>query len=127
MGENKLFEEVMQSPIQSPDNHKDSRQSARVKKKSQKARSKRAARIAEVTVRYIRTELKPPPLFSRNASDISLDYSRSRRESPCGAQAVEWFLLTTIDIQSRDDALDCITWYCLRWRIEDWHRVLNRM
>ena len=35
MGENKLFEEVMQSPIQSPDNHKDSP----TKRQSQKEKS----------------------------------------------------------------------------------------
>ena len=34
-------------------------------------------------------------------------------------------MLTTIDIKSPHDALDCIAWYCLRWRIEDWHRVLK--
>lgn len=63
MGENKLFEEVAQSPVESWITIKIPRQSARVKKKNQRARSKRAARIAEVTVRYIRTELKPPPYF----------------------------------------------------------------
>ena len=34
-------------------------------------------------------------------------------------------MLTTIDIKSPNDALKCIEWYCLRWRIEDWHRVLK--
>ncbi len=50
---------------------------------------------------------------------------RKKRIPPADAQAIEWFLLTTIDLQSTDDALDCIKWYCLRWRIEDWHRVLK--
>ena len=125
MGENKLFEEVKQSPIQSRIIIKIPRQSARVKKKNQKARSGRAARNAEVTVRYIRTELKPPPYF-QETSPISLGIIHVQEENPpADAQAVEWFLLTTIDIQSKDDALDCIEWYCLRWRIEDWHRVLK--
>ena len=44
---------------------------------------------------------------------------------PAGTQPVEWFLLTTIDIKSKDDALDCIKGYCLRWRMEDGHRVLK--
>ncbi len=38
---------------------------------------------------------------------------------------VEWFLLTTIDIKAVEDAVNCVKWYCLRWRIEDWHRVLK--
>jgi hypothetical protein len=44
---------------------------------------------------------------------------------PEGTAAVEWFLLTTIDITSAEDAVQCLRWYCLRWRIEDWHRVLK--
>jgi hypothetical protein len=44
---------------------------------------------------------------------------------PPGTQAVEWFLLTTIRITSAKDAEQCLRWYCLRWRIEDWHRVLK--
>ena len=44
---------------------------------------------------------------------------------PGGEKAIEWFLLTTIDIKTKEDALECIRWYCLRWRIEDWHRVLK--
>jgi len=125
MGENKLFEEVAQSPVQSRITIKIPRQSARVKKKNQRARSKRAARIAEVTVRYIRTELKPPPYF-KEMSPISLWIIHVKEEKPpAGTQAVEWFLLTTIDIKSPNDALKCIEWYCLRWRIEDWHRVLK--
>lgn len=37
----------------------------------------------------------------------------------------EWFLLTTVDIVTAQDAEQCLRWYCLRWRIEDWHRVLK--
>ena len=44
---------------------------------------------------------------------------------PAGVEPLEWFLLTTIDIKSIDDAIHCVEWYCLRWRIEDWHRVLK--
>ena len=44
---------------------------------------------------------------------------------PAGTEALEWFLVTTLEIKTVDDALDCVKWYCLRWRIEDWHRVLK--
>ncbi len=44
---------------------------------------------------------------------------------PQGTDPVEWFLLTTIKIASSADAEQCLRWYTLRWRIEDWHRVLK--
>jgi len=33
--------------------------------------------------------------------------------------------LTTCDIIDDEQARQCIHWYTLRWRIEDWHRVLK--
>src|SRR5665811_1207427 len=44
---------------------------------------------------------------------------------PEGEEPIEWLLLTTIKLQSGEDIEECIKWYCLRWRIEDWHRVLK--
>ena len=49
------------------------------------------------------------------------------RETPAPAQGqrIEWFLLSTREITSVEQACECLRWYCLRWRIEDWHRVLK--
>jgi hypothetical protein len=33
--------------------------------------------------------------------------------------------LTTIQIDTAEQAVHCVDWYCLRWRIEDFHRVLK--
>jgi hypothetical protein len=33
--------------------------------------------------------------------------------------------LTTLKVTTVADATQCLRWYCLRWRIEDWHRVLK--
>jgi hypothetical protein len=44
---------------------------------------------------------------------------------PAGTKAIEWFILTTINIASAAEAEQCLRWYSLRWRIEDWHRVLK--
>ena len=38
---------------------------------------------------------------------------------------VHWLLLTSIPITSVKQALKCIRWYCRRWRIEEWHRVMK--
>ena len=45
--------------------------------------------------------------------------------APEETKPLEWFLLTTCAIDSIDDAQACLRWYGLRWRIEDWHRVLK--
>ena len=33
--------------------------------------------------------------------------------------------MTTVPIRSRKEALRCLRWYTLRWRIEEWHRVMK--
>ena len=34
-------------------------------------------------------------------------------------------MLTTCDVSGSEQAQQILRWYCLRWRIEDWHRVLK--
>jgi len=33
--------------------------------------------------------------------------------------------LTTMQVASAKQALRCVRWYCRRWRIEEWHRVMK--
>ncbi|MBU1567680.1 MAG: IS4 family transposase [Proteobacteria bacterium] len=120
-----LFEAARQSPVQAQVNIKVPRQSARAKKSKQKARKKRPARTAGVSVRYIQVNLAPPP-YHDDKEPIPIWVVHVLEENPPEeTEALEWFLLTTLDMQSVDDALNCVKWYCLRWRIEDWHRVLK--
>ena len=124
-GEYKLFETARQSPIQTQIKIKIPRQSARSKKSKQKARAKRPMRIAQVSVRFTHVELKPPP-YNKDKDTIAIGIVHvSEDNPPADAEPLEWFLLTTIDLKSIDDILNCVQWYCLRWRIEDWHRVLK--
>ena len=51
-------------------------------------------------------------------------HAREEKPPPDTA-AVEWFQLTTIKLGSPEDAGQCLRLYCLRWRIEDWRRVLK--
>ena len=39
--------------------------------------------------------------------------------------AVEWFLLTSLDVDSFDTAVESIEYYLKRWRVEDFFRVLK--
>jgi len=101
------------------------RQSARPKKSKQKARPKRPARVADVVLRYETVELMPPD-EQRDKEPVSLSIVHVvEEEAPEGVPPLEWFLLTTIPVNSVQDAQRVVDYYCLRWRIEDWHRVLK--
>ena len=125
VGEVKLFEAVRESQVRSRLGIYVERQSARPKKSKQKARSKRSGRTAEVSVRYIPVELCPPSYHKDKAPIALWIVHVAENNPPEGVEGIEWFLLTTKEIQSVEDAETCLRWYCLRWRIEDWHRVLK--
>ena len=121
----KLFEAIRQAPLQTKVQIPIPRQSARPKLSKKKARAKRPIRQAELEVRYQRIQLCPPKYYSDKAPiDIWILHA-VEASPPEGAAPVEWFLLTTVDITSPEDAVQCLRWYCLRWRIEDFHRVLK--
>jgi hypothetical protein len=121
----KLFEAVRQAPLQTTVQVAVPHQSARPKLSKKKARLSRPSRQAEMEVRYQRVQLCPPKYHSeKDPIDIWVIHAVEARP-PEGTEAVEWFLLTTVEILSCEDAVQCLRWYCLRWRIEDWHRVLK--
>jgi len=121
----KLFEAVRQASLQTKVQVQIPRQSARPKLSKKKARAKRPGRSAELEVRSQRIQLCPPKYYSgKEPVDIWIIHA-VESSPPEGVTPVEWFLLTTVDITSADDAVQCLRWYCLRWRIEDFHRVLK--
>jgi hypothetical protein len=44
---------------------------------------------------------------------------------PKGAEAIEWTLLTNVPVCSIEEAIERISWYTLRWQIEEYFRVLK--
>jgi hypothetical protein len=99
------------------------RQSVRPKKSKQKARPGRKERVAEMTLRFQRIELRPPKYFADKAPLELWVVHIVEETPPAGETPVEWFLLTTWDVSTADQAMQVVEYYCLRWRIEDWHRV----
>lgn len=121
----KLFSAAREAPVQSRIQVPVQRQSARPKKSKQKARPARTGRTAEMAVRTIQVQLHPPECFAeRPPIEISLVHALEENP-PADTKAIEWFLLTTMKVSSAAEAEHCLRWYTLRWRIEDWHRVLK--
>jgi len=121
----KLFDAIRQAAVQTIVTVHVPRQSARPKLSKKKARPKRPSRHADLSVRYQRIQLHPPKYHSdKQPIDVWVIHA-VESAPPAAAEAIEWFLLTTVAITSPEDAVQCLRWYCLRWRIEDFHRVLK--
>ena len=81
--------------------------------------------MAQVQLRY-REVVLPAPKHHAGKPPLRLWVVHVREARPPTAVArLEWFLLSTREIITVEQACECLRWYCLRWRIEDWHRVLK--
>ena len=121
-GEGRLFEAVRASRIRGHIAVSVDRQSKRPKTSKRPARIERKTRTAELALRYRRVEIGSADGGQR----IPLSVVHALESEPPGGEApIEWFLLTTLTVDSAERAQQILQWYSLRWRIEDWHRVLK--
>jgi transposase-like protein/transposase Tn5 family protein len=91
------------------------------------ARAGRAAREANLKIRWKQVRLRPPNSRAKEKLPSITVWAVWAVESspPAGVEAVEWLLLTTVPISSTEDALSILEWYAARWSIEVWHKVLK--
>ena len=125
--EHKLFEELAAAPLARTVSITVPRQREHLSKPSTPGRPGLPAREAQVQVRFKPVTLSAPKTAqTRPLQPITLwAIYLLEKNPPTGATQLEWLLLTTIQVQSAKQALKCIRWYCRRWRIEEWHRVLK--
>ena len=117
----RLFDTVRDTPPRATRTIEVKRLSARAKASKQAARDKRPARLAEVTLRYRRVTL---PCSKAAPVELWIVHAREERPPP-GVKPLEWFLLTTSPVACAADAERILRWYTLRWRIEDYFRILK--
>ncbi len=86
----------------------------------------REPRVATVELRFVAFTLNPPKRLSAKLPDLAM-YAIYVREKdpPAGVPPLEWMLLTNLKIENFDQAYEKVRWYCLRWRIEMYHKVLK--
>lgn len=122
-GQPKLFEQIREQAAQGRLQIAVERSSARRGSARQKAKPLRAARTAQAELRWQTVELAAG---TQRAGPLRLQLVHVwERTAPEGVEALEWFLLTTLPVQSQAQAEQVLQWYRLRWRIEDWHRILK--
>ena len=92
-----------------------------MKASKQARKDSRAARVAEVTLRY---QQVAPPCAGAAAVELWVVHAREEHPPPT-AEPLEWFVLTTLPVTGTADATRVLRWYALRWRIEEYFRVLK--
>ncbi len=123
----KLFEELAAAPLAKTVSIPVPRQREHRAKPSDPGRPALPARTAKVQVRFKEVSLSAPQApQTRHKQPLKLwAIYLVEKHPPEGATAVRWLLLTSIPIASVKQALKCVRWYCRRWRIEEWHRVMK--
>ena len=117
----RLFDEVRSGPARGTCRVEVKRQSARPKASKQARKKMRAARIADMTLRY-----QPVALPCLGAAPVQMWVVHAREQRPpAEVEPLEWFLLSTLPAANAADAQQILHWYTLRWRIEDYFRVLK--
>lgn len=83
-------------------------------------------RIAELTVKYDKFKIKEPRNTKKEKSQVELNVILVEEVNAEEVlDPIRWVLLTTLDINSMDDALKYVRWYSYRWLIERYHYVLK--
>ena len=123
----KLFAELAAAPLAQHLKICVPRQRAHLAKGADPGRPGLEAREALVQLRFQEVTLSPPDTpQTRHRPPLKVwALYVLEQDPPPGAEPIEWLLLTSVPLTSTKQARKCLRWYCKRWRIEEWHRVLK--
>lgn len=95
---------------------------------------KRKERQATVSIRFCTVKLRPPdrPVERKKLPFVLLQAILVREENPPenladlgNHEPIEWLLLTNVSISNFEEATRVIAWYCCRWQIEVFHKIIK--
>lgn len=90
---------------------------------------KRPARQASLTIRALQVTLEVPRNRprSRNLSPVCVTVLLVEESEPPsdGSEPIHWMLLTTLPVETFEQAWQCVVWYSYRWLIERFHFTLK--
>lgn len=90
-------------------------------------RKGQAARTAHLEIHWRKITLRPPSKRAKEKLPLVTVWAvwAIEMDPPPNLPAVEWLLLTSVPVQTTEDALQRLDWYACRWGIEVWHKVLK--
>ncbi len=89
-------------------------------------RHNRASREAMIGIRFAKVELAPPFPRNKGLAPVTLwAIAATEKNAPEGIEPLSWLLLTTISVETLEEAREKVVWYTRRWGIEVFHRTLK--
>jgi hypothetical protein len=94
------------------------------------ARDNKPARTATLELRFGSFVMNPPRNNARHKTEDLPTLKLQaiyivERHPPLGENPLEWMLLTNLPVETAREALEKVQWYCLRWKIEVFHKILK--
>lgn len=90
------------------------------------ASPKQTARQAQLAVSWQSITIRKPRNTPGEEKYITAWVVRTwEKNPPPDIEPIEWLLITSVPVQSLQDALERIEWYTCRWVIEEYHRCLK--
>ena len=87
-------------------------------------RPQQIPRKAKLDVGFSKIEIKSPK--SRKGEIIECNIVHViEKDPPEGQEPLEWLLLTSVEVNSFEDACQIIEWYKCRWIIEEYHKGIK--
>lgn len=86
---------------------------------------KRTARTANIVVRWATVTLRLRDRWSKTEKPLTVTAVWAREEGtvPAGEAPIDWLLLTSVQVDSFEQARRVIFGYTQRWRVEDFHKA----
>lgn len=84
--------------------------------------------VSEVVleIRYQRLSIESPRGKKKRYPGLVVTVIEAReRETPRGRDKIDWKLITDLPVGSRQEAIEKLQWYALRWKIETFHKILK--
>jgi hypothetical protein len=121
----KIWNEVLKAPVAGELVVEVSKNNPKTKDK-RKRRQPRSKRKTTVDVRAKRVKLRPPYRKGRKLPGVEVNAVLVReKQAPEDEPPVEWLLLTDLPIDDFDRMCLVVDYYCCRWQIEIFFRVLK--
>jgi hypothetical protein len=121
-----LRERVQQEPVRFVQSISVRGRESKVSCETRGRRQPQQSRESEVEVRATTVTLRAPWRHDRQLKATTLNAVLvSELNPPKGDTPVEWILLTSLPIESEEEVLSIIRYYCARWMIEVYFRTLK--